>query len=404
MINMSHPRLAVHVVAVSATAFFTQACSDTGNDPVAPAEVVPAMTAAPAQVARPAPAPPPVRPDNSDRAGWAAFAYNQWKDLFLTSQGANGGYRVITTDRQDGTVSEHTAYGMLFAAYLNDRDTFDGLWQFGKSKLNDRGLMAWLVNSSGNTLDGTAATDADEDAAIALIAAEKRWGGSYGQDARTLIDNLYNHGVEKPSHVLKPGDTWGGSDVTNPSYLAPGYYKVYRDYTGRAEWDQVVDASYMVLDNLGQRSPGAAQTGLVPDWSRADGGEANGKSYKYTFDACRMPWRLAHDVSWFGDPRAQAHLDKLNTFFAGLGAATLKSGYNLDGTVGSGENDRWHNATVVSMAAAGMSLSTDPALQSEFFDELIKVSESSRSYNQSLRLLGIVFSAGLMPNPMELTP
>lgn len=311
---------------------------------------------------------------------------------------------MITTDREDGTVSEHTAYGMLFAAYLGDKDAFDGLWRFGKSKLNGRGMMAWLVDRAGNIQDANAATDADEDAAIALIAAEKRWGGSYGADARALIENMYNHAVEKPSHVLKPGDSWGGSDVTNPSYFAPGYYKVYRDYTGRAEWDQVVDASYRVMDAVSQRSPGAAATGLMPDWSRADGTEANGKSYKYTFDACRVPWRMAQDVAWFAEPRAQAYLDRLNGFFAAQGAASLKSGYNLDGTVGTGENDRWHNATVVSMAAASISLTNDAALQTEFFDEMIRTSESARSYNQSLRLLGIMFSAGLMPNPMELSP
>ncbi|MER3524273.1 MAG: hypothetical protein C4326_09455 [Ignavibacteria bacterium] len=46
---------------------------------------------------------------------------------------------------------------------------------------------------------------------------------NYLQQAITQINRVYQHEVERNTYVLKPGDTWGGSSVTNPSYFAPAY-------------------------------------------------------------------------------------------------------------------------------------------------------------------------------------
>ena len=38
--------------------------------------------------------------------------------------------------------------------------------------------------------------------------------------------------VEPGTYVIKPGDTWGGTSCTNPSYFAPAWYRIFADFTG----------------------------------------------------------------------------------------------------------------------------------------------------------------------------
>src|ERR1051325_11015843 len=58
-------------------------------------------------------------------------SYTSWKNTYVTSSGASGFLRVIG----DGgnTFSEGIGYGMILAAYMGDKTTFDGLWNYAKS-------------------------------------------------------------------------------------------------------------------------------------------------------------------------------------------------------------------------------------------------------------------------------
>jgi endo-1,4-beta-D-glucanase Y len=251
------------------------------------------------------------------------LGWTNWKKAFVTTAGT--ALRVRRPTNGNDTVSEGIGYGMLGAVYLADRATFDGLWAYAQARLDENGVMNWHYDAGGNALDGGGgATDADEDMAFALVMADAQWGG-YGDVAKTLIGHILDHEVEGGSNVLKPGDRWGGSDQTNPSYLAPAYYRVFASYTGQARWMSVVDASYELLGKCAN-----AKTGLVPDWCNADG--AAQRNSHYSYDACRTPWRLAVDACWNGEPRAQALLARVSAFFGKLGAANIKDGYGLDGT------------------------------------------------------------------------
>jgi len=220
-------------------------------------------------------------------------SYSTWKGRYLTSAGASG-YLRIQRGPEDGydTVSEGVAYGMLLAAYWGDRPTLDGLWAYAQSHFNANGLMHWRIDANNAVIGQNAATDADEDMAIALIVADKKWGG-YAPAAKDLIGKILRHEVEGGSLVLKPGDDWGGSDISNPSYFAPAYYRVFRDYTGDATWDGVVNQAYQIIANLNAKTA-AGSTGLLPDWTTASGDPVAGKSFNYTYDATRVPWRLAN--------------------------------------------------------------------------------------------------------------
>ena len=324
------------------------------------------------------------------RTGYAA-----WRERYVTSRGAGGFLRVaIGTGSNDKTVSEGIGYGMLLAAYLDDQATFDALWAYAKRYRNARGLMAWEVEASGARPPGAgaAATDADEDMAFALVVADRRWGG-YRADAVGLIGTLMRHAVEPGTFVMKPGDIWGGSEITNPSYFAPAYYKVFARYTGDARWTRVVESSYRIMDRVAARNT----TGLQPDWTNTAGEPLRnhpGRGYDYTYDAARVPWRLAKDAAWNCDPRARRHLERMNAFFRRVGARNILDGYTMAGRA-TAES---HNAVFVAPAAAGAMMSGDARYRASMWAEMVRVRDRAY-YGDSLRLLALLLASGNMPPP-----
>ena len=217
----------------------------------------------------------PSNRSNSD----ALAVYNDWKSDYVTAC-SNGRFRV-EFDQASQTVSEGIGYGMILSAYANDKTLFDGLWKYYKSFTNQNGVMTWKINGcNGGLLGFNGATDAELDAAIALIVAYDKWGNgtvNYEQDAKNLIAAIKNHEIEQGSLVLKPGDAFGGSSLTNISYYAPGYYRTYGTFTNdESFWNGVADKAYEVIeDNLRVNN---AAGGLVSDWCNANGSPRNWQS------------------------------------------------------------------------------------------------------------------------------
>ncbi|MEO7032760.1 MAG: glycosyl hydrolase family 8 [Polyangiaceae bacterium] len=264
-----------------------------------------------------------------------ALAYTNWKTKFFQ------GGRVIRPENANDTVSEGIAYGMLISVYMNDQPMFDALWTYAKGKLDGNGLMNWHLDASGSVMDGGGATDADEDMAYALLMAGAQWGGTYNASAVTLINAIWDKEVEGGSNVLKPGDNFGGSSQTNPSYFAPAYYRAFAKATPAHAWAAVVESSYTILGLA------SGANGLVPNWVNASGAGVDGpgndsNGLYFGYDACRTPFRIALDFCETGEPRAKAYLDKLVTFMntaGGVRLAQLKDGYtsagaNPPGTLG----------------------------------------------------------------------
>lgn len=341
----------------------------------------------------------PIPRDTAEARGELRRGYEAWRERYLTAEGAGGFLRVRMPTADDATSSEGIAYGMILAAYMRDRESFDALWSYAGKYRNPRGLMAWEVSAEGEVLDRMAATDADEDMAFALLVAEGEWRG-YAADARALIDSLMMHAVEPGTRVFRPGDRWGGSAVTNPSYFAPAYYKLFARVTGDERWTEVADTSYAILDRVVRKhSPGA---GLAPEWLSAAGDSALGRAsdaddgfeFDYGYNATRLPWRLAMDAAWNCDARARGHLARLNAFFHRVGAAGMVDGYRLDGTPAS----RWHTAAFVGPALAATLLSDDRALRDSFWRETVRLRHEGY-YHDSLRLLSLLLAAGGMPPP-----
>lgn len=321
-------------------------------------------------------------------------AYVSWRRIYVTGVGANGQLRIRRPEDQDDTVSEGIAYGMLIAAYHGDRAIFDGLFGYARRYFDGNGLMHWKIASDGRVRGNGGATDADEDLAIALLVAERLWGGEYGVMAKHTIEGIWNAEVEPGTYVLKPGSVWGGSLVMNPSYLDPAYYRIFAKVTGNKRWNEVVEKSYRMFDSISKHNDG---TGLAPDWMSSGAGPAKGQSYDYKYDATRVPLRLARDAAWFCEPRAQKILAQINAFFTVQGPLSIGDGYTVRGKKFS----TVHNAAFVGPVAASSLFSSDDDFRQVLWKDLVHL-WGGGYYANHLRHLALLFVSGLLPNPLEI--
>lgn len=319
-------------------------------------------------------------------------AYDYWKSNFVTATGAGSGLRVRRPTNQDDTVSEGIGYGMIAAVYMGDHATFDGLWTYAKAHLDTHGLMTWHISAGGGVLDAGSATDGDADIAWALVMGSNQWSSAtYLNDAKTMINAMSNNAIAADG-MLKPGDGWGGTPLTNPSYFSPAYFRVFAVVTGDANWKGVIlDRNYAILADV------TGANGLVPDWTNnksvVNQGNLMGNIYDsshYGYDACRTPWRIALDYCFNDEPRALAYLTKVGAFFNGVGAANIGDQYSLDGSQTMG------NKNMAFIGPAGISgMVAHQALVDGAFNYGSSNNGGNTAYfPQSLRVLSMLMMSG----------
>jgi endo-1,4-beta-D-glucanase Y len=308
-----------------------------------------------------------------------------------------GGGRIRVASNGDETVSEGIAYGMLLAVAHGDRVLFDGLWSYYRDHTNEHGVMHWKANAcTGEIWGQNGASDAELDAAMALVEAECAWGG-YAADLTALLDSIRTYEVANlgTMRVLKPGDAWGGQGCTNPSYFAPAYYRVFAriDASHAAAWTDLAGGSYAILGRAQNPS-----SGLVPDWTDengAPGGSGNGcpLSSNYAYDAARVPWRVATDYLWWGVPEAKAFLDRMTNWVSGPagGIRSVGDGYDLSGNRTSNN----HNSTFVGAFALG-AMAHSQAKADEFMQELVSMNRDNQYFQETLRAVYLAFAAGMI--------
>ncbi|MBE0390206.1 glycosyl hydrolase family 8 [Flavobacterium sp. PL002] len=315
--------------------------------------------------------------------------YTIWKTNFTESCG-NGQIRV-KFDTNSQTVSEGIGYGMLLAAYAHDQSLFDGLWNYYKSNRNANGVMNWKINGCSGILGQNGASDAELDAAMALIVADSNWGSpsvtKYKSDAAALITIVKTHEIESGTNILKPGDMFGGSSLTNPSYFATGYFRAFANFMNDPYWNTVANKCYTVINNNLQVNN--AVGGIVSDWCDSSGNYTSngylnsGKTYSY--DAARTPWRIAVDFAWFQNSQAKEYSKKSSDFVRiNLGgSANIVDGYNQNGT----KVGRYHNPTFVGgFACAAMGGDNQVHLNNSYTD-LKNLNEPNSYFNQTLKTL-----------------
>jgi len=229
----------------------------------------------------------------------AARTPEQLGEAFLADHVDDG--RVVRTDQGGDTVSEGQAYGLLVAAAVDDEDTFDDVWRWTRRELvRDDGLLAWRW-TDGEVVDDMPASDADVDAARALVVAGEAFDRPDltrdGVELGTAV--LDEMTVETPlGRILLPGP-WAqgpGPWSYNPSYAAPAAFRQLAEASGDPRWAELEAGSRTVTTAV------LDGTALPSDWAqvRRDGTvvplpSADGSSgvVAYSYDAARLPLRYA---------------------------------------------------------------------------------------------------------------
>ena len=209
-------------------------------------------------------------------------------------------------------------------------------------------LPGWKHSGDLTTLIGSgAAPDGDVDAIVGMIifvkvmeangippewieqvSDVKDWADK--SCTQFLVDNtvLSSSGNHR---LLKLGTCWGGwqSNGNNPSYHAPGHYKMMRDFQASIanssrgyqrpdslggdnrswdeKWNMLIETSYKFLNTA--QCPSSQGSGLVPNWAlvtekdagtlEAYSGSFSGSGtpqYEFGAEASRTMWRVAFDA------------------------------------------------------------------------------------------------------------
>jgi hypothetical protein len=198
------------------------------------------------------------------------------------------------------------------------------------------------VSASGAVITAGSETDADEDAAFALLMAAKQWGvGSYQTQAKTVLAAIWSNDTEAGTNAVKLGSTASGTGaaLTNPSYFAPAYYRVFAAVDTAHNWMAVVNTAYTFLANI---TATVSANGLVPGGCQSNCTVAGGGGFpvanEYQYDAHRTPWRIGVDLCWNNDARAATYVGRLagtSGFFTTAAQAGLGSLGDIYTTAGS---------------------------------------------------------------------
>jgi endoglucanase len=207
--------------------------------------------------------------------------------------------------------------------WSDDRVSFDRAWTWTQRHLIDSdGLLQWLW-SDGEVLDPNSATDADVDTALALLLGGQRWNDPELIDqGRQMVRAIWQYEVTTVDGVpyITAGDwaTDGPVVALNPSYFSPYAYRIFSEVDPEHDWQAVIDSGYQVLFDASQATLHSGRSaGLPPDWvglERATGEIValeldEQETTHYGYDAARVYWRVALDLQWFNDGRAESYLN-----------------------------------------------------------------------------------------------
>ncbi len=285
---------------------------------------VPRGTAAPAPTGLPAvTVPAATPPPGPAKLGMLQEAWQGYRAAFIQGDG-----RVVDPERGGVSTSEGQSYAMLRAVWSGDRASFDRTWRWTQDNLavRETGLFGflWGDNHHGayTLLSRDSAADADEDIALALLLASRRWADAgYLSGSRGVLASIWAHDVAAAGGrpYLSAGSWAPGSRaaglIVNPSYMAPYAYRLFAAADPPHPWAELVPTAYAVIrDCTASPLSTGRSAGLPPNWCALDGGGRAGAAPRmtdpdlYGYDAFRTMWRVAVDVLWNGAADGRAYL------------------------------------------------------------------------------------------------
>ncbi|RSD16265.1 glycosyl hydrolase family 8 [Amycolatopsis eburnea] len=300
-----------------------------------------------------------LRPSVSQATQDAALQkyYAFWKQNFLTTKCGSGTYAVLSKDADHSFVAEGEGYGLTISAMMAGKDSqarsiVDGILKFVKAhpSVNNKDLHAAEQDANCKSVNGSdSATDGDLEIAYGLLIADQKWGSAgsvnYKAEAVRIINAIKKSEVNGTTKFTLLGDWGNDAEYKNSSRSSdwmPGHLRAFAKATGDSFWDQVRTRSETAVSQL--QSQYAPNTGLLPDFvvstnttpkpAPADflEGPYDGK---YSWNACRDPWRLGVDAITAPNSAAAAQVRKMTTWIksaTGGDPAKIQSGYSLSGS------------------------------------------------------------------------
>ena len=276
----------------------------------------------------------------------ADAAGKRFLDRYVTPDG-----RVQRIDQGGDTVGEGQAYGMLIAAAIGDSKRFDSIWGWTKDNLRRKdGLISFLWRD-GKVQDPQAASDADVDAARALLVAACRFHRpALRKEAVGLAEAVLTKETAQSQGqpVLVAGPWAVKKPITvNPSYFSPATFAALTSTTGDGKWGSLAASSRSITDALLQ-----GQSKLPPDWARIEGDKPAPSgppdnpqgTPQFGFDAVRTFVRMAEDP----DPAGREIAARSWPVFEGQDPGNLPVEHDLTGKPTGGTM-----SPVVLVSAAG---------------------------------------------------
>lgn len=352
------------------------------------------------------------------------YAYELWKEQYVKKIEGNQYY--VSFDNDDNTVSEAQGYGMLIMAMTEEqfgiktKSIYDGMFRYAKDHPSDRNdsFMVWrqFKQEDGSMQDDKSgrftgsATDGDMDIAYSLLIADQLWGSdgniNYKQEAIWIINALMDSIVNHDEWTLKLGDWVKDEDpkygtASRTSDWMVGHVAAFYEVTGDDRWKKVLDK--MVKLTMSIQDDFSSETGLLPEFIWKQDGEwvpvdsyflEGEKDPHYSYNACRVPWRLAAGYFYTKDKQVKHELAKINSWIIEAtesDPSSIKAGYELDGTPLVSYSDMAFIAPFAASASIDEENQEWLNLLWEKMTEELGPHETSKYYSDSIRLLVMLF-------------
>ena len=356
--------------------------------------------------------------------------FADWRKNWVTENVEIDGVKTAYIKMSDSKIlrisSRDIAFGMLLSVYMADatndaQSLFNQFMNFyhcfakenkepKTCKSPSFKIMAGEVYEEDSALvryAGVSNPDADMDAALALLLADKQWGSGgaekYATYAKTLLQDIYDNDIEtgEKMHI----NAFSNYDAAfNPSYSAFASFEIFAESGAMSPnvWNTLAKNTAAELA-LCQDST----TGLVPLWCDYSTHKPvkvqDSYSYEegpgFIYDALLVPWRMATAYYWFGDENAKKVNDKLAKWlpYVSYGHASyIRSYYELDGSyLTYGKWDDLAEASGVGLAFSSTD-KYDPYLETVYESLMNLNTKTARTETE--RILELLLLTGNMPN------
>jgi endo-1,4-beta-D-glucanase Y len=260
--------------------------------------------------------------------------------------------------------SEGMSYGMMLAVMMDDKATFDKLWKFTKTYMQNQegpqaGFFAWRLEGEApfSRLDVNPAPDGEEYFAMSLFFAHNRWGSEesgildYQGEANSILLDMVNLQTSSTRPMMHPVfrqiefvNINAVESFTDPSYHLPAFYELWALWADENNryWHEVAQVSRDFFTRASH-----PETGLFSDYASHEGvpqvTSFNPNSHKSAFDSHRVIGNIAMDYHWFSQSEQMRSLiDKQVLFYESENDifGNFIAIYEVDGTREPGVNYR----------------------------------------------------------------